>query len=280
MNSLIAITFYIEKHMKNNFKQMVQTMVAVGAVVLGSGQVMAAGSTDTWKFANGSTQSAPVENTGGALASVTPGSFSSGWTNHEDLFGATSGGVWDLGSSGKITVDNVAGVVGDAGQDRVFTVKVTEWNDGGIYNESSAVSVPGADLVSSTVDTTATEAVNATTSFGQWVVNETKWHAHANAHVSSAVITGAQYGSVVNQVALVSNSATVVAPPQLSINQVAGQTVISWPSSYSDYVLESTSDLNNPQGWTAVSVGVQVNGGVASVTVDGTASQQFYRLSK
>ena len=167
MNSLIAITFYIEKHMKNNFKQMVQTMVAVGAVVLGSGQVMAAGSTDTWKFANGSTQSAPVENTGGALASVTPGSFSSGWTNHEDLFGATSGGVWDLGSSGKITVDNVAGVVGDAGQDRVFTVKVTEWNDGGIYNESSAVSVPGAELVSSTVDTTATEAVNATTSFGQ-----------------------------------------------------------------------------------------------------------------
>ncbi len=262
--------------MKTTLKYTVQAVMVAG--LLSAGQIYA--STDTWVFNSGASQVTPVENAGGVVATVQPGDYSIGWTNHVHLFGSAQG-IWDLGSSGKITLNNVSGLVGDASHDRVFTVKVTEWNDGVNFSDVSDVAVPGAEQIGSDIDTTATAALNATTSFGSWVVNETKWHAKPNAQISSAVITGQQYGTVVNQVALVSASSTVAVSPQLTIKMVGGQAVISWPAASSGMTLQASSDLSNPQGWTTVSAVVQTNGdNTVSVTISPAGDQQFYRLKQ
>src|SRR5205823_11855001 len=114
------------------------------------------------------------------------------------------------------------------------------------------------------------------TSLGDWVVDTTQWQVPADGVVNSVSITSAYDGSLVDRVTI-ETSATVSAPPQLTIQRVGAdgrQVQISWPASYANMALESSVNPANAAGWTAVQATVQVSGNVRSVTVDAVGAAQ------
>ena len=71
----------------------------------------------------------------------------------------------------------------------------------------------------------------------------------------------------------------VVAPPMLSVAQAGSSVVLSWPTPSMNFVLESALALP-ASSWAAVTNSVVTANGVNSVTVNPTATQQFFRLQK
>jgi hypothetical protein len=260
--------------MKNTINRTTAVLVVLVAIAT---SVQSAQPCYQWQFGSGVNPIAPEMSPGGAVgaaqAAIAAGAFASGWMVNNAIMGAAQG-IWDLGRKGTITLSNPAGLVGDSGQARVFTVQVVQYQDGGIYSEHTTVSVPGATCVNSKA------AYMNSTGLGNWVVQETEWSAPAGAAVGSITVTSAHDGSLVDSVTVQTASA-VVQPPQLTI-RCAGpdnsQVQISWPASYSTMVLESAADLNGSQGWTQVQAAVQVSGDTASVTLDVAGSTSFYRL--
>jgi hypothetical protein len=70
---------------------------------------------------------------------------------------------------------------------------------------------------------------------------------------------------------------TPVTSPLLAIKKVGGNVVISWTSSSSKFVLQSTASLSS-KNWQSVSATPTVNGNDYSVTVAIGATPLFYRL--
>jgi hypothetical protein len=231
-----------------------------------------------WRFSTSADPVAPESGAGGtgvALATIAPGPFSGGWISNNAVLG-TAQGVWDLGQSGAITLTNAAGLAGGSGPERLITVSVTQYQDGGIYGQLATVSVPGAALVSS-----ATSVV-ASTLLGQWTLAQTQWRTGAGTPVNSISIAGVPGGSLVDGV-IMESSFTVVQPPQLTIQRVGpgnGQVQIAWPASYTNMVLQSTSEINNPLGWALAPDQGQVSGTMRIVTVTAAGAVQLYRLKQ
>jgi len=239
--------------------------------------VPAASSTDItydWRFGSSANPAVPIA-TGGigsALATVAPGSFSDGWINTNAVLGAAQG-VWDLGGSGAVTLNNASGLAGNSDVERLITVSVSQYQDGGIYNQLAAVSVPGASLVSSNASTTGAGYI------GVWTLGRTQWRAPAGVAVNAINISGVSRGSLIDSVLVESTIVTTL--PQLTIRRVGpndSQVEISWPASYTNMALQSAGTVNNPLGWTAVDAPVQVNGNVRFVTLDAAGAARFYRL--
>ncbi len=96
----------------------------------------------------------------------------------------------------------------------------------------------------------------------------------------SVYVTGssdADYSAVVT-----GDFATIkyVSSPTLMIRQVAGNVVISWPSTFSDFTLQQNTDAMATTNWSNVPGTVQDNGTSRSVTISPPTGQRFYRLSK
>jgi hypothetical protein len=254
---------------------MVAAVGMVAAMALGQPQATWAGSTNTWKFVTNASQ---VSSDGAGTATAAPAQFSAGWLDKDAILGKAKG-VWDLGQNGSITLDNLSGLLGDPGLTRTFTVSVVQFKSH-MYGDLATVSIAGAQCVHTNQLAVVIPELASASSIGDWVVNETQWSVPAGVSVNKAVITSAYYGSLINQVSLVSSAAIISQPaPQLAIHWLGSghqQVQISWPASTTSQ-LQSTADLNNPQ-WSDVSVTPLVNGNTSSVTIDATDAMQFYRL--
>jgi hypothetical protein len=69
------------------------------------------------------------------------------------------------------------------------------------------------------------------------------------------------------------------APPQLSIQLIGNQVLLSWTAAVTDYVLEASASLS-PADWIPVSTEPVVMGDQQTVTVDGLSSGMFFRLRR
>ena len=266
--------------MKNTINRTTAVLVVLVAIATSawSAQPSSAlpGASYEWQFGSSANPAAPDVSPGGAgpgEATIAPGAFASGWMANNPIMGGAQG-IWDLGRNGTITLSSPAGLAGDSSQARLFTVRVVQYQDGGIYSQLTAVSVPGATQAASKA------AYGDPTDLGDWVVQETQWSAPVGGAVNSITITSAYDGSLVDSVTVLTSSAAV-SPPQLTILRAGpdgSQVQISWPASYSSMVLESTADINNSKDWAPVPAKVQVSGDTASVTLDAAGSASFYRL--
>ena len=263
--------------MKNTINRTTVVLAVLAAIATSVWSAQASsGVSYQWQFGSSANPAAPDVSPGGAgpaQATIAPGAFASGWMADNAIMGGAQG-IWDLGRNGTIILSNPAGLVGDSGQIRLFTIRVVQYQDGGIYSDLTTVSVPGATQAASKA------AYADPTDLGDWVVQETQWSAPAGAAVNSVTVTSAFNGSLVDSVTVLT-SAAVVGPPQLTIRSAGpdgSQVQLSWPASYSTMVLESTADISGSQGWTPVKAAVQVTGDTASVILDAAGSASFYRL--
>jgi hypothetical protein len=253
--------------MKN---EMNRITMAVLALVLTAGLGRAAGTND-WRFES-SANPAP----GGSLtANIALGQYASGWMPTSPLGRAT--GVWEVGRYGTIAVGGITGATGGTNNVRTFKLRVTQWNDGGLYNVAT-VSIPGAQLLGTNV--AEVPELNTPGSIGAWIVHESQWRVNSGVAADSAVITGGFYGSVIDEVVLVSSS-TPPGAPQLAIRRMSeGLVELSWPAAFNTMVPQFTSDVGNPASWSPVSGEIQVNGDVRSITLEAGETMRFYRLKQ
>ena len=262
--------------MKNLLKQIaaVLALLLISAFAGQSAQNSPAG-TYEWRFGTTANPALPEVSAGGsAQATIGLGQFASGWMASNAILGSAQG-IWDLGRQGTIALSNPSGLAGNSGQSRLVTISVVQYQDDSIYNQLADVSIPGASLVSSG---TTTESV---ADIGDWVVAQTQWSVPAGSPASSVQITSAYNGSLVNRVTVESTSASVLAP-ELNIRSLGpgGGVEISWPDSYTGWVLESTDNAADPNGWTAVGGTVQTSGGLHFVQRDASDAARFYRLKQ
>lgn len=269
--------------MKNRMNRTASGMaLALGLIAGGVQSLSAAVPVSTvWEFATGSNSAVPDSAagiTGTSHATVSPGLFAEGWVGQlTGLPGAN--GVWDLGNSGTITLNNPAGIAGPNAQERNITVKVVQYHDsGGFYDQATVVSVPGATLLSNNTYTVASGG-----NFGNWVAQETVWQADANSAVNTILITGAtgaKKGSVIDQVVV--QTSVVATAPQLSIRNLGTdnrQVEISWSADYAGMDLQSTADPADASGWSKVTQTPQLSGATYSLTVEASGAK-FYRLKQ
>jgi hypothetical protein len=71
---------------------------------------------------------------------------------------------------------------------------------------------------------------------------------------------------------------TVEARPELSVNLIGNQIIITWPTSSLDYVLEVTEELAAPTVWGLAPETPVVNGQQTTVTTTVSSGSKFYRL--
>ncbi len=69
------------------------------------------------------------------------------------------------------------------------------------------------------------------------------------------------------------------AKPSLNIGQSNNSAVLSWPAAFSNYQLQSNTNLLLSNGWSTVVAARSTNNGVISVTSPATNNRQFFRLS-
>lgn len=255
--------------------------VAISALVITSLGLLASQAEvrmQSWQFNSAASPVAAEVSTnalGGCTAIVVPGDFAEGWIASNPLLGSASG-VWDLGRNGTITCQNLGAMIGGPTAERSFRVKVKQWRDGGIYLVSAGVSATGA-----VVEKTSTTFTPSGAGIGGWLTEETQWRVPAGSNVDSVQITSAYDGSLVDQVSIETTAAVVqLPPPELTIQRVGDQLRIAWPAGYSTMQLQSSADLQDAHGWTAVDAPIQVSGGTASVTVNTDGSTRFYRLKQ
>jgi hypothetical protein len=230
----------------------------------------------TWRFDSSASTIAPefTQNvTTVPQASIQPGPFSGGWISQNDVLG-TASGIWDLGRSGSVTCTGLSGVVGSPGTERVFTVQVKQYDDGGIYSTHAALSIPGASCIATNT------SVSGSCPIGDWVTETSTWHASSEAALASMVVTSPADGALLDELSIQTASAPLP-PPRLTITSAGdGLVHISWPSSYQGYSLEGNGELTNPLGWLGVSETVQPGDGVFTVTIAATNASKFYRLKQ
>lgn len=68
--------------------------------------------------------------------------------------------------------------------------------------------------------------------------------------------------------------------PVLTIRRAEAEVIISWPSGFVGYTLQSNPDLLQTTGWSPVGEAVVSAEGVSEVSVPITSSQQYFRLTK
>jgi uncharacterized repeat protein (TIGR03803 family) len=69
-------------------------------------------------------------------------------------------------------------------------------------------------------------------------------------------------------------------PPQLTIAADGANVTLMWPTNFTGFTLQSTTNLISPAAWTAVSPAPVVVNGQNTVTNSVSGTQQYYRLSQ
>jgi uncharacterized repeat protein (TIGR03803 family) len=72
----------------------------------------------------------------------------------------------------------------------------------------------------------------------------------------------------------------VITLPQLAISAVAGNVILTWPTNFTGFTLQSTTNLASSAAWTAISQAPVVVDGQNTVTNPISGAQQFYRLGQ
>ena len=235
---------------------------------------------ENWSFPGSSNPANPDAFTnpnGTPQATITVGSYGAGWIGAIIPPFLGRSGTWDLGLSGQISLA-IPNFGGSATSWKYVQVQVTYYSDGDIF-VAPAVSLAGATFMSSQV------VSNQAYGPGVWWTLQSVWLIQP-APVSETVLltSGSSQTSDIDQVIV----DTLCPAPgqsgvQLSIQPVSpgsGQVQISWPGGLAGSVLESTADLNDPNGWTPVPEAVQTTGCISSVTVNAVGGPYFYRLKQ
>src|SRR4051794_24113170 len=68
--------------------------------------------------------------------------------------------------------------------------------------------------------------------------------------------------------------------PLLTLPRANTNAVLSWVAPSPVFILQQNADVNLPNGWSAVGVGVVVTNGQNTVTVPANLSRRFYRLKQ
>src|SRR5215475_14124467 len=114
--------------MKNPINRNFLVLLAAAAISILSAQnssALAAAAYE-WRFDTSANPTAPeVSAGGGAQAGIAPGQFASGWMSANAILGSAQG-IWDLGRLGTITLSNPSGLAGPSGQERLFTVRISQ----------------------------------------------------------------------------------------------------------------------------------------------------------
>ena len=66
--------------------------------------------------------------------------------------------------------------------------------------------------------------------------------------------------------------------PTLAIKKTGANVTLSWPTFYSDFVLEQNANLANPNGWAVAGYPLVTNGAIKSATTSVTPTNRFFRL--
>jgi hypothetical protein len=261
--------------MKNSMKTMTATLIASAALTMGTTLSRGAAVTTTtydWGFATDTTPVAPGTGPGSGRAVVAPGELSDGWMGSDGILGSAQG-IWDLGQGGMVTLTDPNGFGGATGV-QIVTVKVTQFQ-GGVYSQVGLVTVPGAELISQGV------SVVGSGKLGLWVEQETDWRVPAGATVGSVVVTAPATRLLVDRVTVAASAGVQTGGPLLSIASLNNaQVKVSWATPAGNVVLESTTNINDPMSWTAVTEPVQASGGISSVTMSAIGPARFYRLKQ
>ena len=209
----------------------------------------------------------------GAKASIAPGEFSLAWQRQLAGLGEKIG-YWDLGRSGKITLD--LGAPQPSLTVKHISVQVCQWFDGMVYGDFASVSIPRATQVALDAHEVDGGAV------GGWVVDDSLWEVAPGTTVDTIVITGASDGSVIDQV-VIETVSVVPEPTVLSIQRLAPDSSlveISWPVAAGSATIESSTDLSDPQAWATVDAQPQVNGDRYTVRIEASDTMHFFRLKQ
>ena len=122
------------------------------------------------------------------------------------------------------------------------------------------------------------------------------WYVHLN---SDSTNYGSDYGNIGSSLVTASGSPATAsitigpysvlilsqtpdAPPQLTITPMNGTVNVSWPSSYSEWLLDESATLaGNPPPWNQVSASqYQTNATAIFINADSSGGPTFYRLRK
>ena len=227
-----------------------------------------------WRFDTGANP-LPAEvcqNSPSDKAAMVPGPFAIGWQNQLPGLGDVTG-FWDLGSRGTVTPVLPPAVTEAGTVVRYVLVSICQYQDGGIYSELATVTIPGATFRRTEVDFTAFGPL------GEWTVDRTLWRVEAGVSAGPLTITAASNGSLLDFVTVEAGSPTS-APALLSIRRAGDQVEIAWSAQLQGFLLESNTDLGNPQGWQPVDAPVMVVDNEQVVRLAADDSGQFFRLRR
>ncbi len=128
-------------------------------------------------------------------------------------------------------------------------------------------------------------------SAGTWYVHfnsDSTYYGSDYGNVGSYIVTAAGNPIQVSSIAIrIPYSALILsktpdAPPQLTITPASGAVNISWPDTYSQWTLETATNLNgNPTAWSQVSTAQYIQGPTStSVNFPPSSGNSFFRLRK
>jgi hypothetical protein len=259
------------KRMRHAIKGLKVVILGVAGLGLGFMNLEAADTVvkHVWNF--GSAANPALSESSQATASIRPGKFSAGWQKNLAVLTGSEAGLWDLGQEGKLTFVFPNGV-GENGQVKSITIKVSQWWDGGIYDDLASVSLPGA------TETTTGATAKPFGDLGGWIVDTSSWQPKSGETITSLALTAGKKGAVIDSV-VVEATVGVIAAPQLSIRfATPNQAELSWPVANSNMILETSSDLSDSASWHKVEGTVSVGESVCSLSVEVQGPGQFYRL--
>jgi hypothetical protein len=76
----------------------------------------------------------------------------------------------------------------------------------------------------------------------------------------------------------ITQHATINPAPTVNMSLAGNASVLSWPASAGDFVLQSTTDLTPPVNWTNVPATLTTNGDNIEVTLPEGSKQGYFRL--
>jgi uncharacterized repeat protein (TIGR03803 family) len=89
----------------------------------------------------------------------------------------------------------------------------------------------------------------------------------------------AEYGGNAGTGTVFSISLESSTPPQLAITLSGPNVILTWPTNFTGFALQSTANLTSPVAWTGVPASPIIMNGQNTVTDPILGAQQFYRLS-
>jgi hypothetical protein len=149
---------------------------------------------ENWSFPSAASPTAPAaynNPNGTPLASLTVGSFGTGWRSSTPLGNRTN--VWDLGEAGQASL-SIANFGGSTNSWEYVQVQVTCFVAGSFY-AAPTISIPGATLISSQ------STNNQTLSLGSWETIQSVWLIQPSPTSESIIISGSPTsGFLLNQI--------------------------------------------------------------------------------